>query len=110
MPVKNLSEHAVPHRERVTSHSVSSLLMSLPPGATGRVGGSTESAPGLQAFDGGLSRAELWETRSASVGVRGAEPKFLKPEARAEGIRFVGQEDAISLSLRFGLRSSGLFL
>ena len=82
--MKNLSEHSVPHKERVTSHSVSHLLMSLPPEATVRVGEATVSAPGLQAFDGGL-----------------AELNSVKPEPRAEGTRFVGQEYAIFLRSRF---------
>ena len=70
--MKNLSEHSVPHKERVTSHSVSHLLMSLPPEATVRVGEATVSAPGLQAFDGGL-----------------AELNSVKPEARGRYARSV---------------------
>jgi hypothetical protein len=37
-----------------------------------------------------------------------AELMSLKPEARAKGMRF-GVRNAVSLSLRFGLRSRGLF-
>jgi hypothetical protein len=33
-----------------------------------------------------------------------------KPEARAEGMRFRGSNNVISLSLRFGLRSRGFLL
>ena len=36
--------------------------------------------------------------------LRSAKPASWKPEARAEGMRF-GDQKAVSLSLRFGLRS-----